>query len=255
MIALLAQAGAAFDWAHEFRPFTAFHWVTSGVCFAAIAVSSFAGARWRGTPAERRLRVSWIWAVLVVQVLSLIFFMRPPVDWTIALPFHICDLAGWVAFVALLTGRRWARSLLYYWGIVLSTQAFLTPILRGPGSGYAHAYFWVFWGQHLTIVGSAVYDVVVGRFRPTWRDFVIATGLSTFWTACMFVLNRFIGANYLFVGPTRPENPTLIDKLGDYPLRVLWLGLIVTAGFAVFTVVWPSARKRPLPARAAPAGA
>lgn len=245
MMTALAQDGAAsFDWALEFRPFTALHLVTAGVGLALMATSSWLGVRWRRTPRELRLRMAWVWAVFAVQVAALVYFMRPPVDYTTSLPFHICDLAGWIAAFALLTQRRWLRVMLYYWGIGLSTQAFITPILRGEGSGYATLYFWAFWGQHLTIVGSAVYDVVVLGFRPTWRDFGTAVGLSSVWVGSMFVFNRIFGTNYAFVGPTRPENPTIIDRLGDYPLRVLWLALIVTAGFAVFTAVWPGARKR-----------
>jgi len=247
---VLAQSGAgSFDWATEFRPFTALHWITAGLCIASIIASTVLGIHWSGTARERVLRHTWAYIVLAGQVAAQVYFLWPPIRYDIALPLHICDVAGWIAGFALLTQKRWLRIMLYYWGIGLSTQAFVTPILRGEGSGYATMYYWVFWMQHLMIVGSAIYDVAVLRFRPSWRDWAIGAAISSAYGACVFALNLLIGSNYLFIGRARPDNPTLIDHLGDWPLRVLWITVIVLGGFAVVTAVWPSAWRRPGPAR------
>ncbi len=244
MTVLVAQNGAeAFDWATEFRPFTLFHAVTTAACIAVIAAATILGVRWRGTPRETFLRRAWAWLVLGGQVVLGIYFLWPPFDVQYSLPLHICDVAGWISAFAMLTDRRWLRVILYYWGIVLSTQAFLTPVLHGHGSGFATPNFWAFWGLHVMIVGSAVYDIVVHRFRPTWRDFRTAVLFTASYTAAIFVLNIILKTNYVYVGNLRPLNPTIIDRLGDWPLRVVWLGLIVTAGFALFTAVWPTAWK------------
>ena len=239
MIPLLAQVAAGdFDWAVEFRPFTAFHLITAGSCIAAMGVAAWLGTRWRGTPRERHLRLGWVAVVFAIQVLALAFFLRD-FDLKNGLPFHICDIAGWIAGFALLLQRRWLRTILYYWGIVLSTQAFATPILRGYGSGYTSLYYWIFWMQHLTIVGSAIYEVIVLRYRPTWTDLRTAVLITSSWVATMFIYNRVFDTNYVFVGPSRPSNPTILDQLGEYPWRVLWLCLIVATGFVIFTAIWP----------------
>ena len=54
--------------------------------------------------------------------------------------------------------------------------------------------------------------------------------------------------NYLYIGPITPENPTIVDYLGEWPWRALWIGLIVTAGMALFTAIWPKNWKRPVSA-------
>lgn len=244
MMLTLAQGGAgSYDWAHEFHPFTAFHWVTSGVCLAIMALTSGLCLWWRGTRREFIFRRSWAVCVLVFQVVFVIYYVRPPFDIAYSLPLHICDLAGLFGGLALLTQKRWTRVILYYWGICLSTQAFITPVLHSD-FGYADIEYWAFWGLHLVIVGSAVYDLVVLRFRPTWLDFRTAVLGTGAYTAAIFVFNRKLGTNYLYIGPRKPDNPTIIDHLGEYPWRALWLCLIVIAGFAVFTAVWPSAWRR-----------
>lgn len=254
MIPVLALGGAdSFDWAREFRPFTPFHWITSGTCAALIVASCILGSRWRATARERRLRLAWAGFVFLVQAVVCVYFIAE-MGVSRGLPFQICDLAGWVAGVALLTRARTARVILYYWGIVLSTQAFVTPIIQGTGSGYMAPYYWAFWLQHLTIVGSAVYEVVVLRFRPTWRDCAFAVAVTSAWVAVMFVFNRAMGTNYVFVGPSTPNAPTILDALGPYPWRVLWIAAIAISAFAVSTGVWADNRRRTPGPPAAAAG-
>src|SRR4029450_5624684 len=129
--------------------------------------------------------------------------------------------------------RPW-RTLLYFWGIGLSTQAFFTPTVQ---YGVGHIKFWMFWIGHTMIVGSAVYDVVVRGYRPRARDWWFA--VATTYTLCMTVfyfdvlMSRAGGMpiNYWYIGDTKPSNPTLIDDLGPWPLRVLFLSGIVVLDF------------------------
>lgn len=239
-----AVSAAGFDWGHEFRAFTPFHWVTTGVCLAAMVASSCLGVVWRGDRRELLLRKSWAWVVLGTQVVLLVYYFMPPFDFRRALPLHICDVSGWIAGLALLTQKRWMRVLLYYWGICLSTQAFITPVLGGPGTGYETPSFWAFWGLHLMIVGSAVYDLVVLRYRPVWRDLKLGIILSAIYVNSVLVFNLVFDANYIYTGKSKPEFPTLIDKLGPWPWRVLLLYAICAAGFTLFTAVWPCNWKR-----------
>jgi uncharacterized membrane protein YwaF len=43
--------------------------------------------------------------------------------------------------------------------------------------------------------------------------------------AVIFVLNLLLGSNYLFIAH-KPETPTLIDALPEWPLYILFLELI-----------------------------
>ena len=156
----------------------------------------------------------------------------------ISLPIHVCDLAAWFAVAYLLTGARLMRVLLYYFGLFLSSQAFFTPVI-GDGEGIGTIRFWLFFVGHTHIVGVALYDVIVLKYRPSWRDFFLVCTLGSAYVIAMIFLNRSLhpDANYGFLGP-RDKQPAIIQSLGDYPMRIVWMSFIVIALFAIATAIW-----------------
>lgn len=152
-----------------------------------------------------------------------------------SLPLHLCDVTALVAAAVLLTGARIPRAILHFWGLALNTQAFITPLLRaGPGE----LTFWVFWWLHFVIVGTAVYDLIVGRFRPTWTDYLIAVSGSLIYLLLVLPLDIAFGWNYGYVGSTTPDRPTIIDVLGPWPQRVVVICVLVCAAMALVMLPW-----------------
>jgi len=228
-----------------FTPFSAAHAIVFIACAGAMLALITLGLRARPSPpAALRVHRAWLAIVAAVQVANLVYFALPRnLNPGTSLPLHICDLAGLVAFFALATPLRVLRAVLYYWGLGLSTQAFVTPTVdTGPDTFK----FYLFFASHVTIVASALYDVVVLRFRPTWRDYGLITLVSLIYLALILPFDLALGFNYGYVGDTRPERPTLIDRLGPWPLRLLWMFLISQALFAALTALWmlPVARRR-----------
>jgi hypothetical integral membrane protein (TIGR02206 family) len=244
------QATDTTPWLTTFAPFTAMHIVTVAVLLAAMMGSCWMGRLWRGSERERRFRLAWGWFVALVALATNVYYITPG-NWDIreSLPLHLCDLAIIVAAAAMLAHTRWLRILLYFWGIGLSTQAFITPTLQ---FGVAHPKFWIFWIGHTCIVGSAVYDIVVGGFRPTLRDLGAAILMTVGYLFAMLLVNSGIDrfwplpdepANYGYVGRGVPKNPTIINSLGPWPGRLVWLAGIVVADYLLLWGVWPLARR------------
>lgn len=204
---------------------------------AAVGLSIIhAGRVTRGTAAEKRLRRAWAWLIVFSQVIIVSYWLLPgKYDLQRSLPLHICDLAPWAAAAALLTNLRWARTMTYFWGIGLCTQAFVTPVIE---EGWTHGAFWYFWIQHTQIVATAGYLLVVDRYRPTWYDFAVGTGTSVLYVLAMLAFNEVMNTNYGYVGRSSPEARTIVDSLGSWPIRVLWMSLLVTGVFALLTLVW-----------------
>lgn len=227
--------------AEVFQPGSPTHLVTATVCVFAMVAALVMGKRLLPTPArERRFRDAWAWGTLAFQLAAVGWWLSPDRrDWSVSLPLQLCDLAGFVAPVALLTGRRWARILLYFWGLGLSTQAFITPTLAvGP----SHTHFWVFWMAHIAIVGSALYEVVVLGFRPSAKDLGKALAMTWSYIILIAVFDWITGFNYAFVGPGEAPAGTLVAALGPWPWRVLVMMLMGSCVFAVLWGVWPLAR-------------
>jgi uncharacterized membrane protein YwaF len=66
--------------------------------------------------------------------------------------------------------------------------------------------------------------------------------VTVVWTAGVFVLNLMIGSNYGYVGRGEPGALTIVDALGPWPLRVVWMSV---AGTVVFVGLWAGSRLLP----------
>lgn len=220
----------------DFRVFTPFHFVTLAVCVALIAGACRLGLRWRGTIREKRLRWAWASFILLVQVPSNYYYLYLDWDFANSLPLHICDLSVLIAAFALLTDARWLKTMLYFWGIGLSTQGFITPVVT---TGLGTSWYWFFWTNHLQIIGSAVYLIVVMGYRPVRRDYLTALMVSMAYGVVILWFDLRFGVNYAYIGNLKPRTPTLIDKMGPWPFRLYMIMGIVGALFLVLWLVWP----------------
>lgn len=90
----------------------------------------------------------------------------------------------------------------------------------------------------------AVYDLVVYRFRPTCSDYRLACRASVVYLLLVLPINLNLGANYGFVGNSRPETPSIVDLLGPWPGRLAVIVALVAAVMAALMVPWQIAAAR-----------
>lgn len=231
----------SYDWATQFRSFSLQHLATLLLFGGSMVGSAALGRRWHGTPKELLLRRGWIVTTVAWQIMATIYFLAPSrfnayESW----PLHLCDIAAWVAPVALLTQVGWVRGWLYFWGVGLSTQAFFTPVVEG---GHGDFRYWLFFVGHTQIVGSAVYDVVALGYRPTLRHWGIMSLISLGWLVVVTLLNVAFDVNYGYTGRVLPDGPTLLDHLGPWPWRILWLTLAGQGVCAIAYFAWARNRR------------
>ncbi len=231
----------------EPSPFTIgspLHLAAVVACFGLAALIAWLGIRLQPYPqTSQRLRYAIALGCLIVWLINTVYWALPiNFRWENSLPLHLCNLAN--LFGALAVWKKWrpAQSITYYWSIGLCLCAFLTPSLDG---GITSPGFWVFWIYHSLIPVSITYVLVVDRFRPSWSDFAGTTVLSLSYLFLLAGVDWVTGWNYGFVGRGKPINPSLIDSLGPYPIRILWIALIGTMIFALLTVPWLRRRGRP----------
>jgi len=231
------------SWLTEFHSFTWQHALVAGGLAAVMGAVITCGRAWRGTPRERTLRHVLVGIIAVTVIAGDAYYLSPgQYDPAMSLPLQLCDLALVMAALALGPGWRWARALLYFWGLLLSSQGFFTPTLT---HGFGHPRFWFFWSMHAMIVGGALYDLIVLRFRPTGRDLLFAMTAILVYTGLMIWINVRMGWNYGFVGPSSPGTPTIVDALGPWPLRLVWMAAMVFAVQAAAWAVWKLGRSKP----------
>lgn len=224
-------------WLDEFQPFSVHHLVVLCICALIMGTLIGLGRRWRGDRKETLWRRLWGAGIIVTQIATISWWLLPA-NWRAdtSLPLHLCDLTVWLGAVALLTRWRLAACITYFWGIGLSSQAFFTPTLQ---EGAGQMQYWWFWIQHTQIVGVGLYVVIVDGFRPTLRDVGAITVLSLGYLGAMLAINIPFALNYGYVGKADPSTDTVIQRLGPWPGRLVWMALIVEAVYLLMWAIWP----------------
>ena len=104
-------------------------------------------------------RPLYILAPLAAAIPAFLSFAVIPIGPTVSIaahhtPLQLTDLATVVGAYALWSQKQWAYALTYYWGLVLSTQALVSPALQSPD--FPHYQFLAFWAIHLLVVWAAI---------------------------------------------------------------------------------------------------
>jgi hypothetical integral membrane protein (TIGR02206 family) len=224
---------------NEFTVYGPSHWVVLGI-FAVGAAGVVALGRRQEAAAARRFSRMLAVPVLALQLAIQAYSMTEfGIDH--GLPLQLSDLAAFVTAYALWSHRPWAYALTYYWGLTLSTQALVSPALRGedfPSLG-----FLAFWLIHLFVVWAAIYLTWGLRMRPDWRSYRFAVVATFCWAAVAFVFNAIADTNYGFLN-AKPAQASLLDVLGPWPWYLLPEIALVLTVWALMTWPWERARVR-----------
>jgi len=151
------------------------------------------------------------------------------------LPFHLCDIAAITAGFALLTRRPLLCALTYFWGLAATLQALLTPAIT---VGFPHWPFVMFFVHHFAVVTAAFYLPMVEGWRPKlplWRGPLEIYGCSVIYLVFAMTANHLLGSNFGFASHP-PDNPSLIDHLGPWPLYLISLQVIAVVFFFLLTL-------------------
>lgn len=213
-------------------------WGPSHVAVLAITVLGSVAVVLLGRRAGvRTVRLTGLVLAVVLALVTLgyqISAFDPARPW-LTLPLQLSDLAPYAAAYSVVSGRRWAFALTYFWGLTLSIQALLTPALGG--GDFPAPSFLVFFTDHVLVVWIAVLLTWGMRHRPAWRDYRFALMATVVWAIPTQVVNSLSGANYGYLDH-KPETASLLDLLGPWPWYLLVEAALVVGIWALITVPW-----------------
>ncbi|MGE2712789.1 TIGR02206 family membrane protein [Mycolicibacterium litorale] len=204
---------------------------------------------WRGrrqSEARARLVARSLAVLLMAAFLTALVYKLIRPDLATSVPLQLCDIAEVTAAYALWTQRHWAFTLTYYWGLLLSSQALLTPDIGTPREGapdFPHHLFVTFFTLHVLVVWAAIYLTWGRGMRPRWRDYRFAVFVTLGWVAFTFVFNLVAGTNYGYLNG-KPPTASVLDLLGPWPVYLLIEIVVVLGVWALMT--WPWERRRRL---------
>jgi hypothetical integral membrane protein (TIGR02206 family) len=222
----------------EFSAYGPSHWAVLAVFVIGSAALVWIGRRQTESQARLLGRVLAVLILAVIGVALVYKLIRPTIDGSV--PLQLCDLAEVTAAYALWSQRHWAYALTYYWGLVLSSQALITPDVGGPD--FPNHAFLTFFALHVLVVWAPIYLTWGRGMRPRWRSYRFAVIATLAWAAFTFTFNAIAGTNYGYLN-RKPPTASLLDVLGPWPVYLLTEVTIVLIVWALMT--WPWERTRP----------
>ena len=227
----------------EFSAYGPSHLVVLGLFAIGAALLVWIGRRQTESQARifgRGLAVLILAAFIVALIYKLV---RPDLETSV--PLQLCDVAELTAAYALWSQRHWAFALTYYWCLVLSSQALITPDVGTPEEGapdFPHHLFLTFFTLHVLVVWAAIYLTWGRRMRPRWRDYRFAVIVTLAWAVFTFTFNAITGTNYGYLN-RKPPTASLLDVLGPWPVYLLVEIALVLVVWALMTWPWERTRR------------
>jgi hypothetical integral membrane protein (TIGR02206 family) len=148
------------------------------------------------------------------------------------LPLHLCSVVVWLTMYMLLTNNHQIYEISYFLGIGGALQALLTPDITGYGFPHFRAFNSFL--AHGLLVAVPIYMTLVEGHRPTMASLKRVFLWTNIYIVPVFLLNRAIGSNYLFIG-YKPNFPTLLDLLAPWPWYIIQLEVV---GFLVLFILY-----------------
>ena len=222
----------------EFSAYGPSYWGAIVVFALGAALLVWIGRRQTDSQALRLGRVLGVLTAAIYGAVLIYSLFPPSLAWSV--PLRLTDLATVAAAYAFWSRRDWAFVLTYYWGLVLSAQALISPVLTGPD--FPHYQFLGFWSIHLLVVWAAIYLTWGRGMRPTWRSYRFVVVVTAAWAAITFTFNRIAGSNYGFLNG-KPATASLLDVLGPWPVYILTAATLVVIVWALMTWPWERARR------------
>lgn len=234
---------SSFTATERFEAFSGQHYALLGIFVVGVVVVAVWGRSLRG-PRSRRIasRCYSVLLALVILTMQIYYFVEPGgLNIGASLPLELCDLAEYVAVIALWTRSRRATAFVYYVALTLSIQAIVTPSLEQT---FPSPRFFGFWTLHLLVVWAAVYLTWGLGFRPTWRLYWFTCAVTLVWAGVAYSSNIVLGTNFGYLNH-KPSAASLLDLFGPWPWYLLVGGSIISSVWALLlTLPWELGRAR-----------
>lgn len=223
-----------FTWDYHGAPFDLFGPAHLGGLLALLVLNLLL-ARARNASGRTRSLLRWVLALILwTNESAWHLWWIANGQWTVQsmLPLQICSLMVWVSSIMLVTRSFKIYEFAYFLGIGGGLQALATPDLGIYG--FPHFRFFQTLLSHGLIVTAPIYMTLVEGFRPTWKSMLKVALWTNVYALAIYFVNNALGSNYLMLN-AKPDVPSLLDLLPEWPWYILWMQGI---GIATFLVLY-----------------
>jgi len=167
-------------------------------------------------------------------------------DWSAAydLPLQLCDVAGFIAPLALWWRSPLLVELTYFWGLGGTIQALLTPDLKEHFPTYP---YWQFYVAHGGVVVAALFLIVGLRLRPRAGAVPRIFLITIAFTGVGALTDLVTGGNYMFLREP-PSSGSLLNFMGPWPWYLVSGVVLALVVLLVLNAPFMTQRPQPRPA-------
>ena len=156
------------------------------------------------------------------------------------LPLHLCNFIALLLPVFTLTKKKIYFDIVLFWVLAGTTHSVITPDLR---NGFPNFIFLKYWYVHAGLIIFVLYTALVLQLKPNLKSvFKSFIALQTY-LILLFVINKFLDSNYFYTN-SKPEGPTALDYLGEWPYYILTVELILIPYFLLIYLPFYLTRKK-----------
>lgn len=130
-----------------------------------------------------------------------------------SLPLQLTDAASLAAIVALLTHRRLAIELVYFWSFAASLQAIVTPDL---GQTFPSIFYFTYFAYHIGAVVAALLLVFGCGLYPRRRAILWVYPITLVWAVIAGTGDVLSRGNYMYLR-FKPIHHSLLNVMGPWP--------------------------------------
>lgn len=176
------------------------------------------------------------WALLFITTAWTSWDLMPRYfDPQVSFPLELSDWLRFITAYAMITRSGWAISTAYYCGLTLNVQAILTPDCDYRSLPALE--FSMYWFLHIAVLLGPILLVWGEGYRPTWKGFGTAYGITGIWALTAMSVNFLIGSNYGYLNGA-PPGPSALDFMGPWP-TYLFVGMALLAFIWAVLMTWP----------------
>jgi hypothetical integral membrane protein (TIGR02206 family) len=194
----------------------------------------------------QQLLTSRIIAIIIscwVILYDLILLNLGKFNYKTDLPLDICNLMGLLIPFLMWSPSKQLFPYLYFYIMAGTTQAVFVPYLC---DGFPNFVFIKFWVVHGGLIVYILYVAVVWKFKLTLKDIWRSFLLLQLYGLLIYLTNKQIGANYIFLVQKPPTN-SIFDYFGPWPIYILVTeAIMLFLMFMVYLPYWKTNKKMTL---------
>jgi hypothetical integral membrane protein (TIGR02206 family) len=190
----------------------------------------YLGSLQKDKSAKRRLLLYFTFGIFLAQLGKVtILIAIGEFDLTKDLPFHLCNIAPFILWLAYYLRSRVLWGVIFLWIMAGTFQANFTPNLT---QSFPHFEWFRYWIIHTWLIIAIIYGIIHLDYRMKWLDPIRSLLWLNVFAAIMYPVNLALDANYLFL-IHKPDAATLFSILGDWPYYIFQLEFVALALFYV----------------------